>query len=408
MKSKWSILCFLCGTFVVYTIDRAAIGILAIPIQKDLGISDIQFGVLNAAIFWTYAAIVPIAGIIGDRFNRAKLIAIASTTWSLMMILAGFATGFYSLLLIASVALVIPQTMYGPSANALIASAHSETRTTALSCHQASFYTGWFISGAFAALVLSCFGSWRSVFFVFGAIGLVVAFAFSIFVRRTGVGNVEARQKGTVTITQSLKAFFGCPSALLAGSGYVAVVFVGFGYSAWGPKFVAQKFGITPAAAGTGVMFWHYAAAFAAIFTAGLITDWLVKKWPRFRLALQSGTLLLASPFVLLFGLGESVMSVWIAAAGFGVMRGLFEANAFTSLFDVVAAEHRASSVGFLNVIAGTVGSFAPIMLGAMSERHGIDGLSGGFVILSGVLALGAVMLLVSLLFTFNRDRLKQ
>jgi hypothetical protein len=88
-------------------------------------------------------------------------------------------------------------------------------------------------------------------------------------------------------------------------------------------------------------------------------------------------------------------------------MRGLFEANAFTSIFDVVAAEHRASSVGFLNVIAGTVGSFAPIMLGAMSERHGIDGLSGGFVILSGVLALGAVMLLVSLLFTFNRDRLK-
>jgi hypothetical protein len=46
-------------------------------------------------------------------------------------------------------------------------------------------------------------------------------------------------------------------------------------------------------------------------------------------------------------------------------------------------------------------------MLGAMSERHGIDGLSGGFMILSGVLALGAVMLLVSLLFTFNRDRLK-
>jgi hypothetical protein len=43
--------------------------------------------------------------------------------------------------------------------------------------------------------------------------------------------------------------------ALLCAFAYVIEVFVGYGYSAWGPKFIAKKFNLTPGAAGTGVMF---------------------------------------------------------------------------------------------------------------------------------------------------------
>ena len=35
----------------------------------------------------------------------------------------------------------------------------------------------------------------------------------------------------------------------------------------------AEKFGISPSEAGTGVMFWHYAASFAAILVTGIVTD---------------------------------------------------------------------------------------------------------------------------------------
>ena len=53
--NKWHSLAFLCGIFFVYTVDRALLGLLAIPIQNETGVSDLQFGILNSAVFWTYA-----------------------------------------------------------------------------------------------------------------------------------------------------------------------------------------------------------------------------------------------------------------------------------------------------------------------------------------------------------------
>ena len=138
----------------------------------------------SAAIFWTFSVCVPFSGLAGDRFNRAKLIGFAAVAWSAMAILAGFAGGFWTLFLFASVALVAPQTMYGPSANALLAECHADTRTVALSCHQAAYYTGWFVSGAAVAGITALFGSWRAAFFVCGAVGLVVGLTFLLGARK--------------------------------------------------------------------------------------------------------------------------------------------------------------------------------------------------------------------------------
>jgi len=416
MKNKWTLLAFLCGIFFVYTVDRSMLGILTIPIQKETGISDTAFGILNAAIFWTYAAFVPFAGLIGDRLDRHRLIGVAAIVWSVMMVAAGFAGGFWSLLILASLAVTAPQTLYGPSANALISVYHAETWATAFSLHQAAYYTGWFVSGIAVAGVIALFGSWRAAYFVFGGLGLVLGAIFLI-ARRASAGRSEIgvcqtgdraiKQSGKPTFRQSLLAFFGCPSALLAAAGYVAIVFVSFGYSAWGPKFVALKFGLTPGKAGAGVMFWHYAAAFAAILFAGVLTDACVIRWPRFRLVLQSAALLLAAPLLALFGLGTSVAMVFAVAAAFGILRGLFESNAFTSLFDVIRPENRASAVGFLNVLAGMIGSLAPIILGTLSDRLGLRGFEIGFTAFGGVLLLGALAMMISCRFTFNKDHIR-
>ena len=59
VKNKWTMLAFLCAIFVLYTIDRAMLGLLAVSIQAETGLSNVKFGVLSAAIFWTYAVCVP-------------------------------------------------------------------------------------------------------------------------------------------------------------------------------------------------------------------------------------------------------------------------------------------------------------------------------------------------------------
>ena len=407
MKNKWTVLAFLCGIFVVYTVDRALIGLLAIPIQKDLGLSDLQLGFLGSAIFWTYAAVVPFAGLAGDRFNRAKLIGLATVSWSAMAVLAGFTGGFASLLLFASIALVIPQTLYSPTASALIASVHKDTQTMAMSCHQAAFYTGWFISGASVAVLLSSFGTWRAAFFAFGGLGLLLGVFFLWFAQGSegGCGTIGTSE-AKPTLAQSLRAYFGCRSALLASVAYVAVVFVSCGYCAWGPKFVAEKFGISPSEAGTGVMFWHYAASFAAILAAGFLTDAMVRKHPRFRIVLASCALALAIPSLVLFSLAPTLSLTLAGAALLGAMLGVLGANQFTNLFDVIPSDFRAGAIGFLNVAAGLVGSLSPIILGGLSQVRGIRGIELGFAAMGAALLLPIAAFAVSFFFTFNKERL--
>ena len=414
-KSKWTLVAFLCALFVVYTIDRALLGILAVPIQDETGLDNVRFGILSAAVFWTYSLCVPFSGLAGDRFNRARLIGLAVTVWSAMTFLAGFATGFWSLLLLVSVAICAPQTLYGPSANALVAEYHKETRTIAMSCHQAAYYTGWFVSGAAVAGVLALFGSWRGAFFTFGSVGLVLGAAFLLVMGRTsrtsrtsGTGGTSETAAAKPTVSASLKAFFGCKTALLVAVCYVAEVFVGYGYSAWGPKFVAQKFALTPAQAGTGVMFWHYASAFAAILVAGFATDRFVKRMPRFRMALSTGALVVSMPALWLFGTSGSLPVVWASAATLGAMLGVIGANQFTAIFDVVPSAYRSGSIGFLNVIAGLVGSTAPIALGALSETRGVGGFELGFAAMAGVQLVAIAGLVCAMLFTFRADFIRE
>ena len=412
MKNKWTLLALLCAIFVTYTVDRALLGLLAVPIQKDLGLTDVQFGFVSAAIFWTFSVCVPFSGLAGDRFDRRKLIGFAAVAWSAMAILAGFAGGFWSLFLLASVALVAPQTMYGPSANALLAECHADTRTIALSCHQAAYYTGWFVSGAAVAGVLALFGSWRAAFFTFGTVGLVLGVGFLIWAGGTSVTSGTGGTSGTSgtkpTLVNSLKSFFGCRTALLVALCYVLEAFVGFGYASWGPKFIAQKFDLTPSAAGTGVMFSYNAAAFAAILVSGFVTDRLVKRYPRFRLALSAGAVLLQVPALVAFALVPSLPLVWTAAAFLGAMIGVVGANQFTMIFDVVSSQYRAGSIGFLNVIAGLVGSTAPIILGALSQNFGVRGFEIGFASFGGVVLVAVVSLVCAMLFTLKSDLIRE
>ncbi len=409
--NKWHSLAFLCGIFFVYTVDRALLGLLAIPIQNETGVSDLQFGILNSVVFWTYALAVPFAGLVGDRYDKRKIIGVAALSWSVMAALAGFAGGFWSLLVLVSVAITLPQTFYGPSANALIAKEHVGTRAVALSIHQAAYYIGWFASGGVAAAALSILGSWRGAYISFGIFGLAIGLAFLLWTRKRTCDGLDEKPGNIAAasgVARSFRAFFCCPSALLAASGYVAMVFAAFGYTAWGPKFVAVKFGVSPAVAGTGVMFWHFAAAFASILVAGTIADRFVRRWPRFRLALQVSALVAATPVLAVFGMASALPAVWVAAGVYGLLRGTFESCQYASLFDVIPPDCRAGAVGFLNVVAGLVGSMAPILIGWLSERFGVHGMEVGFAALGGSLAMAALLMLGSLLFTFNRDRIKE
>lgn len=56
---KWVVLALLSGAFFFHQADRALLGLLTIPIQEDLGLTDLQIGWVNTALFCTLAVTTP-------------------------------------------------------------------------------------------------------------------------------------------------------------------------------------------------------------------------------------------------------------------------------------------------------------------------------------------------------------
>ncbi|MBQ6338185.1 MAG: MFS transporter [Kiritimatiellae bacterium] len=433
---KWLLLAMLSFAFFFHQADRALFGLLTIPIQEELHLTDVQIGWINTVLSWTLALMTTVAGFCGDRFSRKWLITGSLMFWSLMTVGMGFVGNFtlfgigisaYAcVMFFRSIATGGGESFYAPSAYALIAVHHKETRSVALSVHQAALYIGLMTSGALVAWILhglkgsawvaarfGALGYWRPVFIIFGALGFLLGVLF-IFFLRDGQDTRDAQnvqdKKEKPPLVEGLKAYFCNPSALLATSGFIAIVFVNNAYLFWAPKFVAQKFAAelgdtAVATAGNGTMLYHHVCAFAAIMLGGFVTDAFVKRWPRFRLLFQSCALFLGAPALVFMAYAPSVATTWLAVAVYGVFRGFFEVNTHASLFDVVAPKHRSTAVGLLNMLAFFFGGLSGILMGHLSKSDGVAGFERGFALMGGVYAVAGCLMLVSFLFTFKRDR---
>ncbi len=406
---KWFLIAMLSCAFFFHQADRALFGLLTIPIQDDLHLTDVQIGWINTTLSWTLAAMTVVAGFLGDRLSRKWIITLSLIAWSLMTICMGFIGGFAGALFFRSIATGVGESFYAPSAYALIAVHHKETRSVALSIHQAALYVGLMVSGLAVEWMLGFLGTWRNVFIAFGAAGCALGIIF-IWALRDGTNSCSNRRTQLSTsnfrLSTSLRAYFCNPSALCATAGFVAIVFVNNAYLFWAPKFAAEKFAIGVGEAGQGVMLWHHLFAFAAILAGGIVTDHFVKKMPRFRLGFQSVALLCGAPALLWIGLATSFAALLFAASAYGVFRGFFEVNTHASLFDVIAPAHRSTAVGLLNMIAFFFGGLSGVAMGALSQRWGVRGFEIGFGIMAAAYALGAALMAFSFFFTFNKNRI--
>lgn len=402
---KWITLAFLCLAFFFYMSDRQLFGLLVPLIQVETGLSKLQIGFVDTVMYWVLALMMPFSGFAGDRWPRTRIIAVAILGWGALTLFTGFAGGLLGFVFLRSVLCTSVQTFYGPSAYALMADEHKTTRTTALSLHQGAMYTGMLVSGALVAVILAKFGSWRWVYFLFGGATILVGIAFAAVFWRDGRMFAASQKK---SMAQGMKAFFCNPAALCAGAGYVALIFAANACMSWAPTFIAEKFSLDVGTVGKGVMFGPNLAAMITVLFAGFVTDFFVRRFPRFRLGVQIAALVSGVPLFAIFGFAPSAGICFAMLVGWGIVRGLFQSNTFTSIFDVVPPENRASAVGFVNVFAYIIGSFAPALFGFVSHHWGLKGFEVGFASLGALLVLAAAMMAFSYLRLFKKYRVEK
>jgi MFS family permease len=419
---KWFMLAMLSCAFFFHQADRALFGLLTIPIQKELALSDVQIGWINTVLSWTLAAMTTLAGFVGDRFNRKWIITLSLMFWSLMTVCMGFVgdwkifgigiSAFACVMFFRSIATGGGESFYAPSAYALIAAHHKESRSVALSIHQAALYIGLMCSGVIVAWSLDWLGSWRNVFILFGVAGFLLGVFFVFALKETPDGaKVPVKQTDPAAksmLKEGLKAYFCNPSALCATAGFIAIVFVNNAYLFWAPKFMAEKFAVDVGEAGKSSMLWHHLFAFGAILLGGIVTDKFVGKMPRFRLGFQIIALLCGAPALVMLGFSSSATMMVAMMSVYGIFRGFFEVNTHASLFDVVDPAYRSTAVGLLNMLAFFFGGLSGVVMGALSEKWGVRGFETGFALMGGTYAVAALLMMVSFFFTFEKNRVKE
>jgi MFS family permease len=79
-----------------------------------------------------------------------------------------------------------------------------------------------------------------------------------------------------------------------------------------------------------------------------------------------------------------------------GMCKGIYDANIFASLFDVVPPEDRGTAAGLMNTVGWTGGFLAPTVVGIASERFGLGvaiASTAAVYLVVGLLALAAARL---------------
>jgi MFS family permease len=91
----------------------------------------------------------------------------------------------------------------------------------------------------------------------------------------------------------------------------------------------------------------------------------------------------------------------WLIAAltAWGLFKGLYDANIFASVFDVIRPEPRGTAAGFMNTVGWLAGGgSAPLVIGIIAQRESLDlaiALASLVYLAAGILLLAGIFLFV-------------
>jgi len=171
----WYVLGVLTAVYIFNIADRYVISTLIEPIKADLHLSDTAVGFLTGtalAIFYTGMGI-PL-GMIADRVDRRKLIALSVGVWSLMTAACGAATNFTQLML-ARIGVGTGEAGGTPASQSMIADIFPfQQRVLATSVFTLGAAAGSMLGAIAGGQIADAFG-WRTAFFALGIPGIALA-----------------------------------------------------------------------------------------------------------------------------------------------------------------------------------------------------------------------------------------
>ncbi len=399
-RYKWSVVGMLwCISFFNYA-DRQAIFSVFPLLQREMGLTTVELGLLGSSFAWVYGLGAPFAGFIVDRVRRKSAILLGLHLWSVICMATALSRRFVHLFVFRA-AEGLGETFYFPASMSMVSDYHGkETRSRAMGLHQTSVYIGTIGGGFFAGLIGQHYG-WRWSFIVFGGLGILLGFVLHKYLRepRRGATDIEHGESARLPLSAFLKIIWGTPTVLTLMAAFMCANFVAVVLLSWMPAFLYQRFGMSLAMAGLTATIFVQLASMAGAPLGGWLADKLRMRTARGRLIVQALGVFCGAPFVALCGLTGSVAVLMAALTAWGLFKGLYDANIFASVFDVIRPEARGTAAGFMNTVGWLAGGgSAPLVIGIIAQRQSLGlaiALASTVYIAAGVVLLAGILLFV-------------
>jgi MFS family permease len=391
-------------------VDRGILpGVLSL-VQKDLGFSDSQGGVLGSVfILMTFLAVIP-AGYMADRLRRTRVIGVATASWGVISAINAAVGNFWQFLSVRAV-LGAGEAVNGPASNSLLADYYPASRRGRAYAYTrvaptVGYAVGLGVGGAVGAAL-----GWRAAFLVVGVPGSILAlWAMRLPDPARGESDHEgppdsfleaAARRGFQALMADVRVVASVPSlrALIIGTAISTGALSGLGY--WSAPFYERHTSLSSGSAAEVVGVIILFGAVIGTLAGGRATDRVRDRNPGAPMQLGGITqciagVILAITFLhmpLTLRLPGQLIGVAFVVAAFPAL------SAMTS--QVVPPSVRGAAFALTGFLAALASAISPLLIGVIADQFPIlvDGkqkgnLATAFLMMTPFIIIGALVVL--------------
>lgn len=399
-------------------IDRGAMSYAAAHITGEYGLDRGDWGAVLGYFGYGYMVGALFGGMLADRFGPRKVWIVAGVTWSIFEIATAWA-GDFGLAFLGGSALagfatirILFGAAEGPAysiINKTIANwATPRERGFVVGFGLLSTPLGALLTAPVAVGLLSLTGSWRAMFYILGAAGLIVLVLFMrIFTDRPDtnprVSPAELREIQAARAEQAAAqgdapalpwwSFFRSKTLLLNTLGYFSFNYVNFLLLTWTPKYLQDTFGYSLSSLWyMGMIPWT--GACVTVLLGGRISDMLARRTGNLKIArswFAAGCLLATTLCFLMVSQAQSVFAVIALMTLANALNAMPNSVYWAVVIDTAPASRVGTFSGLMHFFANIASILAPTLTGYLAVRHGYSVM---FVAASVATAVGMIAML--------------
>lgn len=378
-SNRWVVVIIFFFFMLLHQTDKLMIGSLQVQITDDFKISNTQWGLVNSGALIVATVLYPIWGYLYDRYSRTKLLSLASLIWGSTTWLNAIVRSFGGFLATRA-STGIDDSSY-PGLYTLIADYFGPNlRGKVYGILQLAQPIGYLVGMILALMVAPAIGGWRSVFYITGSLGLVIAVLIFFFVREMPRGKAEPEFENMAEM-QTFKFSWAEAKEIFKKKTMWFVFLQGFaGVFPWNVityfffAYLEKERGYDA----NGILFTMAPVILilaSGYFIGGALGDFAFKRTNKGRIIVSSIGVLMGALFMYLAITTpiEAKNQFFIFMCLTAIFMPLSSANVIATVYDVTVPEVRSTAQATEYFVENAGAAFAPILTGLIADVYSLQ-----------------------------------